>query len=127
VRVVKGQWEDATSEEVDPRNGVIALVERLADRVPKLAIATHDVALLREALPALATSEGAGELELLLGMPIARPIALARREGIPARCYVPYGNPRPPYEPSDAARNLRVAWRFARDLVWSTLGGAGHR
>ncbi|MDQ4076988.1 MAG: hypothetical protein M3220_12170, partial [Chloroflexota bacterium] len=48
VRVVKGEVPAADrSAEVDPREGFLGLVERVAGRVPEIEIATHDYAVAK--------------------------------------------------------------------------------
>jgi len=52
VRVVKGQWVDP-SEPVDPFEGFLKVIERLAGRARHVSVATHDPKLVRAALSAL--------------------------------------------------------------------------
>jgi proline dehydrogenase len=47
VRVVKGQWPAPQAPEQDPRAGFLAVVERLAGRARRVAVATHDDGLAR--------------------------------------------------------------------------------
>ncbi len=53
VRVVKGQWQDSTDPTLDPRAGFLGVIDELAGRVPRVAIATHDIALARQAIERL--------------------------------------------------------------------------
>ncbi|MET0295006.1 MAG: hypothetical protein ABW042_08305 [Phenylobacterium sp.] len=91
VRVVKGQWPDPAAPSACPREGFLALTERLADDDGGgwVALATHDAALLQQAIPRLA---GRGfELEKIHGLERAELFALAADAGAPARLYVPFG------------------------------------
>lgn len=117
VRIVKGQWADTTQPDVDPREGFLALVDRLAGRAAEVAVATHDVPLAREALIRLRRSGTAAEIELLYGLPRRGLVALAREFGVPVRCYIPYGQAWMPYALRQAVRNPRILWWTLRDTV----------
>ena len=69
VRVVKGQWYDSADPTLDPRAGFLGIVDELAGRVPRVAIATHDVALARLAIERLRAAGTACDWELLYGLP----------------------------------------------------------
>jgi proline dehydrogenase len=116
ARVVKGQWADIHAEEQDTREGFLAVVERLAGRARRVAVATHDEALAREALRRLQSAGTSCELELLFGLP-----ATAARVGdelaVPVRTYVPYGYATLPYRILDARRDLRVLGWLSQDLL----------
>lgn len=102
VRVVKGQF--ASGDDVDPRAGFLALVDRLAERGVPTAVATHDAALAAEAL----RRAHEPELEQLYGL---RPVPGD------ARLYVPYGRAYLPYAVRQLRRRPRVAWWLLRDLL----------
>jgi proline dehydrogenase len=102
VRVVKGQFP--SDDDVDPRAGFLAVVERLAERGVRIAVATHDRALADEALRRAPDAE----VEQLYGL---RPL------GLPARVYVPYGTAYLPYAVKQLRRNPRIAWWLLRDLA----------
>jgi proline dehydrogenase len=122
VRVVKGQWADPDDPGLDLREGFLAVVDRLAGRARHVAVATHDPALAREALTRLRSGGTSCELELLFGLPMRRAVRVGCEAQVPVRVYVPYGSAWLPYELSQAWRNSRVLWWFARDLV---LGRSG--
>ncbi|HEY2937345.1 MAG TPA: hypothetical protein VGJ25_12150 [Gaiellaceae bacterium] len=106
VRLVKGQWESGDDRE--PREGFLALIDRLAGRARHVAVATHDRALAAEALRRLGDTPT--ELEQLYGLPLAPPRA---------RVYVPFGRGYLPYALRQVRRDPRIAWWVARDLVRS--------
>src|SRR5262249_52623039 len=83
VRLVKGEDPDGEGRAVDPRGGPLALVDRLAGRARRVAVATHDAPLAREALARLVARATPAELELLVGLPLARPVQVAREAGAP--------------------------------------------
>jgi proline dehydrogenase len=93
VRLVKGEFKSThSSDEMDPGKGFLALADRLAGKVPEILVATHDVALAREAIARCKRAGSSVHLELLFGMPIGRMIALSREMAVPVRFYVPYGD-----------------------------------
>jgi proline dehydrogenase len=117
ARVVKGQWPDPDAPEQDPRAGFLAVVERLAGRVPRVAVATHDEALAREALGRLQAAGTACELELLFGLPAAQAARAGDELSVPVRMYVPYGHATLPYRVADARRDVRVVGWLSQDLL----------
>jgi len=93
VRLVKGEFKaPSLSDEMDPAKGFLELVDRLAGNVPEIALASHDYALVREALARCKKKAASVQLELLFGLPVGRLIALAKEMGVPVRFYVPYGD-----------------------------------
>jgi proline dehydrogenase len=129
VRVVKGQWLDPTAPGQDPRASFLGLVERLAGRARRVAVATHDEALAREALRLLQAARTPCELELLFGLPAAAAARAADELAVPVRVYVPYGHASLPYRISDAIRDPRVPSWLLQDLLrgghkgWRELPG----
>ena len=121
VRIVKGQWADPEEPGIDLSEGFLAIVERLAGRAPKVAVATHDAALARRSLARLRNAGTPAELELLYGLPSRRALAVARAMEVPVRVYIPYGFPRMPYLVAEMKRNPRIAWWTLRDLVRGRL------
>src|SRR5262245_33475875 len=115
VRLVKG--EEPGVDDVDPQRGLLALVDRLAGRARRVAVATHDAPLAREALARLRAAGTSFESEVLLGLPLGPPLAAAHDAGAPARLYVPYGHSRLPYRLSEAGARPAVLWWAVRDLV----------
>ena len=117
VRVTKGQWPADGSQAVDAETGFLRLVDRLAGRARKVAIATHDPSLAREALGRLLATGTPCELEQLFGLAPHRAVRVAYESSVPVRVYVPYGRPMAPYRPRNAARDPRVLWWGAQDLA----------
>ena len=118
VAVVKGEQPDAGTAEADLRRGFLAVVNRLAGRARRVAIATHDVPLAREALRRLGDAGTPGGLELLFGLPARRLIGMGRAGAIPLRLYVPYGRPVLPYRLSQATERPAVMWWATRDVLF---------
>jgi proline dehydrogenase len=116
VRIVKGQWPDSQGAPADPRSGFLAIVDRLAGRVRHVSVATHDVALAREALARLRAAGTPCELELLYGLPLRNAIAAARTEAVPVRVYLPYGHGFLPYAMQQLKSHPRLALQILR--VW---------
>ena len=116
VRVVRGEFADRREREVDPWTGFLQVIDRLAARAPRVAVATHDPDLARESLRRLRATGTACELEVLLGYPIHRVLPIAHAAGVPVRVYVPFGAPSPPYSLSNLGKDPRVAWWTIRDL-----------
>lgn len=120
VRIVKGQWAehaegDGGGDRV--REGFLRVVDRLAGHAHRVAVATHDVALLAEALRRLQVSATPCEAELLYGLPFRGPARWARRAGVPLRVYVPYGDAGAPYGRADLAHNPAATWWLVQDLL----------
>ena len=129
VRVVKGQWADAGgggAPDLDARDGFLRVVDRLAGRGCRVAVATHDHALAGQALARLRDAGTACELELLYGLPARQSLQAARAAGVPVRVYVPYGHAWLPYGLSQARRNPRILWWTMKDwlLGWRWPGAA---
>ncbi len=91
VRVVKGQWADPVSPEVNPRQGYIAVIERLAGRARHVSVATHDVSLATQAIEILQRAGTPCDLELLFGLPKGPSLKALSGRSIDVRFYVPYG------------------------------------
>jgi proline dehydrogenase len=121
VRLVKGEEPGREAGDLEPRAGLLALVDRLGGRAHHVAVATHDAPLAQEALARLAACRTSAELELLFGLPLLRPVAVARRAGVPVRIYVPYGHARLPYRLSEVGARPAVLWWAARDLLHDGL------
>lgn len=93
VRLVKGEFKaPSSSHEADPRDNFLTLVDRLAGRVPEIAIATHDRSLAREAVIRARALGSPVEIEVLFGIPAGDMLSLARELAVPVRFYVPYGD-----------------------------------
>lgn len=119
VRVVKGQWDDPEAPDLDPRAGFLDVVDRLAGRAGKVAVATHDVPLAARCLDKLRRAGTPVELELLHGLPSRRALAMARRRRVPVRIYVPYGESLLPYSVSYVRHHPGIAFW----ALWNLGGG----
>jgi proline dehydrogenase len=118
VRVVKGEWSAGDpGDAMDGVEGCLAVVERIAGRVPHVAVATHDWKLAQRALHRLRGAAASASVEVLYGTPARRVLAVARAFGVPVRVYVPWGRSRLPYRLGDIPARPHIAWRFVRDLV----------
>jgi proline dehydrogenase len=121
VRVVKGQWPDPQHLEIDPREGYLNVIDRLAGRARFVAVATHDPELARTALERLRQAHTPCSLELLYGLPVKQALKVADELDVPVRVYVPYGHGWLPYSLTQARRNPRVFWWVLRDLITGGL------
>jgi proline dehydrogenase len=117
VRVVKGQWEDPDNPKLDMRRGFLAVVDELAGKAARVAVATHDPPLAREAVRRLKKAGTSCELELLYGLPMHAITQVATEHQLPVRLYVPYGKSYMPYALSQLRKNPRVVWWFVRDSL----------
>lgn len=117
VRIVKGQWPDPDCPQIDLRAGFLRLVDVLADRGVRVAVATHDAPLARAALQRLRGRAAPMEVELLYGLPRRAVLRVASGSAVAARIYVGYGFAFVPYA---AGRMLddprRLVW-LLRDAV----------
>lgn len=91
VRLVKGRCPDPGRGDQDARAGFLALVEQLCDGLCTVALATHDLPLLREALCRLHSRGLPCEIEVLEGMPQRQIVALAQEMRVPLRGCVRFG------------------------------------
>ena len=114
VRVVKGQWPDDLDPMADPTKGFREIVERLQGYAAGVAVATHDVTLLRASLAGLTASRTPCTSELFLGMPFRGPAIVARQLEVPVRVYVPYGDTGAPYR---LGGHPAAAWWLLQDLA----------
>jgi proline dehydrogenase len=117
VRVVKGQWPDPRHREMDPREGYLDIIDRLAGRARFVAVATHDPELARTALERLRQAGTPCSLELLYGLPMKPALKVAGELDVPVRFYVPFGHGWLPYSLTQARRNPRLFWWVLRDLI----------
>lgn len=116
VRLVKGQFRAAAAEP-DHAAAMLRLASRLAGRARRVGVATHDPALARGCLRMLVDAGTPCELELLHGLPMRRPLEVARALGVPVRVYVPYGEPGLPYAVAHIRRRPRAALWLMRDAA----------
>jgi len=128
VRVVKGEWPDPVSPELDMRSGFLQVVDRLAGRAEEVAVATHDPWLATESVKRLRAAGTKCELELLNGLPSRRMIAIARKHSVPLRVYIPFGVSWRPYALGRLRDNPRILWWVAHDSAVGVLSRLqGHR
>ena len=124
-RVVKGQWIDPVEPERDARRGFMEVIDRLAGRAPRVAVASHDAPLAREAIERLKAAGSACELELLYGLPQRASLVAAMFEQMPVRFYVPYGRAYLPYCLGQARRQPWLLWWLLRDSLTAMILPAG--
>ena len=117
VRVIKGQWPDPAAPRLDPREGYLAVIDRLAGRRGRVAVATHDGPLAGAALSRLRAAGTPCELQLLLGLPKDRSLAAARKAGVSTRVYVSYGVPYLPYGLRGVLRHPSFILRLCAGLL----------
>ncbi len=122
VRVVKGEWVDAEKPEVDLRTGFLAVIDRLAGRARRVAVATHDPPLAREALRRLQAAGTPCSLELLFGLPVRKPLRVAFEVGVPVRFYVAYGRAWLPYCLSQFRKKPHIVCWLLRDAIGGHFG-----
>lgn len=117
VRVVKGQWPDPADPKRDLADGFLAVIDRLCRGARHVAVATHDVALAREAIARLSAANVSCEVEVLLGMPAAPLLAWAKEAGVTTRIYVPYGPGFVPNAIGVLRRNPRLLAAVAKERL----------
>ncbi len=120
VRLVKGEFNANSSEELDPGKGFLQLIDLLAGRVPEIAVATHDYVLAGEAMARCRNSGTSVQLELLFGMPSGRMLSLSNEMGVPVRFYVPYGDTLLVYGIRYFLENPR---KFLGSNLWESVAG----
>lgn len=122
VRVVKGQWPDdvpggGPAAEAPLRTAVLRLLDCLVEAAAPVSIATHDAVLLEAALVRLAAAGVPAEVELLLGLPVQRPLAVAALFRAHVRYYVAFGHPGLPYPFQAVLRRGRLTGLLAQGLL----------
>lgn len=127
VRLVKGQWADTEEATVEVRRAYMRLVEQLAGRAARVAVATHDSTLAQSALECLRSSGTACELELLYGFPVRDTVRRARAMGVPIRFYVPYGHAWLPYCLSQVKQHPGILIWMLRDWMLRRRWPVGSR
>lgn len=124
VRVVKGQWPDPGSPDLDPAEGMVAVTRALAGGPGPVRIATHDPISLERCLDVLGDRGTPAEVEVLYGLPIRQALRVIAGRKLPVRVYVPYGHGWLPYALDGARRSPRLALRLLRDAFGGRyLGG----
>jgi CelD/BcsL family acetyltransferase involved in cellulose biosynthesis len=116
VRVIKGEWVDRRERERKPLEGYLEIVDRVAGRVPRVGVATHNPTLARKAIRRLSAAGTPCEIEVVRGYPIRRVLPVAVQEGVPIRAYVPFGNLAFPYTWGQVVRRPRIVVWAVRDF-----------
>ena len=116
VRVVKGQLPDPTAPDDDLREAFLAVIDRLAGRARRVAVATHDAPLARRALERLQGTKTPCGVELLYGLPLEPVRRVAEELGVNVRIYIPYGHGFLPYWFAQGYKRPVVFWWMLRDL-----------
>jgi len=117
VRVVKGQWPDPEVPALDPAEGFYRVVDTLAGRAKRVAVATHDVALAERCLHRLQQAGTPADYELLHGLPMRQALKMARRRRVRVRIYVPYGASFLPYSLDYVQKHPAVIFWLAKDAL----------
>jgi len=118
IRLIKGQWADvgdrlSVTPESVLRRSYLALVDEVAGGSSRISVATHDGTLLDAAVTRLRAAGTSCDVELLVGFPHRRCLAVARQHRVDVRWYVAYGHPSLAYPlPSVLCRP-----RLARSLI----------
>lgn len=123
VRVVKGQWSDPQAPALDPAEGFLAVIDRLAGRAREVGVATHDPALAREAIGRLIAAGTPVEQELLFGLPMSPAVEIGRAAGVATRVYLPFGTAWLPYSIKKALRTPGTVPRIISDIVHNRRDG----
>ncbi len=95
------------------------IIEVLAGRATRVAVASHDVPLVDTAVARLQRAGTPCEIELLYGLPMRESRAQALAHGLDVNVYVPYGKAFLPYALSRLRSQPRVVWWLLRDLLGS--------
>jgi proline dehydrogenase len=127
VRVVKGQWPEYVDDRQPKAADYLLVVDAVAGRVPRVGVATHDARLAASSLRTLRASGTAAAVELLIGLPVRRPLRVAKALAADVRIYIPFGSPHHHFGLSDLrADPRRTVWLLSRGLTppeWWRPGG----
>jgi proline dehydrogenase len=128
VRVVKGQWADPAEPDRDPRRGFMEVIGVLAGHARHVAVASHDVSLVSDAVNRLRSAKTSCGMELLYGLPMRPSLQQANWLALGVHVYVPYGKSYLPYAISRVRNNPRVMWWLVRDLfIARSSSSAGYQ
>ena len=116
VRVVKGQWADPQFA-IDPRRAFMALVDRLAGRAARVAVATHEPGLARRRWSASPPAARRPSSNCSSGCRCTRRGTWRDGLNVPVRLYIPYGHAWLPYAIANARRHPRVLLWLLEDAV----------
>ncbi len=118
VRIVKGQWRDPDHFKLAGEKNYLKIINMLIDRVPLIAIATHEKRLAEKAMKLFESTETTFELEQFFSLPSIGEAIQSRynTHKFKIRLYIAYGQPYLPYNLRDAnIRPALISW-FVRDL-----------
>jgi proline dehydrogenase len=113
VRIVKGQWQDPDDNRTNVNENFLRLIRLMANRVPLIAIATHDQRLAEKSVELLKDSDTNFEIEQMFSLPIIRDLVHNNHkiDPIKKRLYISVGEPYLPY-------NLRNVWDRPAMIGW---------
>ncbi|MBZ5506235.1 MAG: proline dehydrogenase family protein [Acidobacteriia bacterium] len=117
IRIVKGQWPDSSS--VNSDQDFASAIRRLAGRVARVNVATHNAELARQSLECLHAAGTRGNMDLLYGLPVRRSLVVAKHFAAPVRFYIPFGHAWLPYCFSQARKNPRILLWMLKDSLFS--------
>ncbi|QDT55625.1 Proline dehydrogenase 1 [Caulifigura coniformis] len=117
VRVVKGQFPAAGTDDCPPKLGFLEVVKQLAGKPIHVDIATHDEPLAKEAAAILKSAGTSFDRERLYGM--GNPPL--EDGGSRPRIYIPYGAAYLPYAVARLRKNPALGGRLLLDWIRSLL------
>jgi proline dehydrogenase len=120
MRIVKGQWPD--DGDAGAEQDFVPAIWRLAGRVNRVNVATHNPRLIADSLECLYAAGTRGDVELLYGLPTRGALAVAQQFGAPVRFYIPFGYAWLPYCLSQAQKNPRIILRMLKDSFFANHG-----
>jgi proline dehydrogenase len=120
MRIVKGQWPE--NGNVSTEQDFVPAIWRIAGRVNRVNIATHNPELIADSLKCLYAAGTRGNVELLYGLPTRGALAVARQFGAPVRFYIPFGYAWLPYCLSQAQKDPRILLRMLKDSLFANHG-----
>jgi proline dehydrogenase len=103
------------------RAGYLETIDRLARRAKHVSVASHDPALVEDAIRRLQAAGTPCDIELLYGLPMRGVRKLAEQLGVGIRVYVPYGEAYMPYALGQIRRKPRILGWLAKDFFASLL------
>jgi proline dehydrogenase len=122
VRLVKGQWEDATHP-VDPLenaqhllDSIRSLAKRPSRDFSLISVASHDLVYLKKVLKILQKQEIPNDIEQFFSLPINGE-NVAQEFNTPLSIYVAYGSPALPYNIRFSFTRPRLAFWMASDYL----------
>jgi proline dehydrogenase len=117
IRVVKGEWPDPDAPALDPEEGFLDIVTRLAGRAASVRIATHDGDLAERSIRILHRAGTPCDVELLYGFPVRGLLPRLKDLVVPVRVYVPFGYGWVPYCMDHVRTRPAFLWWLVRDSL----------